>query len=86
MASSRPCIPNPYIPVSVSQMKDRLGEAIVRRIEKDGITAAEIGRRYRSVRAGDISKIRQGDWALFGINRLVAIAETIGVQVEIVVQ
>ncbi|WP_114945890.1 XRE family transcriptional regulator [Microvirga calopogonii] len=82
MASSRPVIPNRYIPVSAARMKDRIGEAIVRRIERDDITAAEIARRYASIRAGDISKIRQGDWAIFGINRLVAIAEAIGVSVE----
>lgn len=83
MARSRNIVPNPNVPMSVVAMKDRIGEAIVKRIEEDKITAAEIGRRYRSVRAGDISKIKQGDWALFGMNRLVSIAETIGLDVEI---
>lgn len=77
--------PNPYTPATARQLKETLGEAITRRITASGTTAAEISRRYKSVRSGDLARIRAGDAELYGLPRLIAIAEALGLVLRVTV-
>ena len=71
--------PNPYTPRSVALMKERIAAEIVATITEKKVTPAEIARRYPSVRAGDLQNLRRGEHDVYGINRLVAIAEALGI-------
>lgn len=68
-----------YTPVSVVRMKDWLAEEIVRVAKRDGLTPADIARRYPTIRRNDFSKIVNGDHQIFGVSRLSAVAEAIGI-------
>lgn len=75
--------PNPYTPVTIRRMKERVASAIVSKMNAHGLSAADMHRRYPSVRAGDISNLRAGDHDLYGLPRLVAMAEAIGISFEL---
>lgn len=85
MGRSFGTIPNPYTPATARQLKETLGEAITRRIAASGTTAAEISRRYKSVRSGDLQRIRAGEAELYGLPRLIAIAEALGLELQVTV-
>jgi hypothetical protein len=64
-------------------MEDHLDALKSRRLSKDSSSSAPgrprlQRRRYPSVRAVDIAAIRRGDHELYGLSRLIAIAETMG--------
>jgi hypothetical protein len=70
--------PNPYTPATVREMKERVATEIVATMDAKGLRAADVHKRYPSVRAGDISNLRAGDHDLYGLPRLIAMAEAIG--------
>lgn len=85
MGKSYGSIPNPYTPLTARRLKEQLGEAISKRIAASGTTAADISRRYKSIRSGDIARIRAGDAELYGLPRLIAIAEALGLEMRVTV-
>ena len=78
-----PTSPNPYLPVDVDRGKDAVGKAIADHIRRTGITAAEASRRYKGIRANDFRNILNEDHRLYGFSRLVAIAESLGLRVDV---
>lgn len=75
--------PNPYTPVTVRRMKEQVATEIVATMDARGLCAADVHRRYPSVRAGDISNLRAGDHDLYGLPRLIAIAEAVGLSFKL---
>lgn len=88
MGRTVPSIPNPHTPRSASEMKDVLGEAIARKIRSDatGTTVVAALKRYKSLRAGDVANVLSGDHQLYGINRLLAFSEALGLDVRVEVR
>lgn len=78
-----PSIPNAYVCATVDRAKDVVGEAIAKCLREKPLTAPEINRRYPGIRAGDIQKMLAGDHRLYGLNRLFAFAEALGVEVKV---
>lgn len=78
-----PSIPNAYVCASVDRAKDVVGEAVARCLRETALTAPDINRRYPGLRAADIRHILAGDHRLYGFNRLCAIAEAVGIRVEV---
>lgn len=85
MGKSFGSIPNPYTPATARRLKEQLGEAITKHIAASGTTAAEISRRYKSIRSGDLQRIRAGEAELYGLPRLIAIAEAMGLELKVTV-
>jgi len=75
--------PNPYTPVTVRRMKESVATAIVSTMDQRGLKASDVHRHYPSVRAGDISNLRAGDHDLYGLPRLIAIAEAVGLSFKL---
>lgn len=61
-----------------------LAAAIREKIQREKIATADIARRHTSIRAADIASIMRDDHN-FGINRLHAIAEAIGLRARLVI-
>jgi hypothetical protein len=76
-------VPNPYEPRSASEMKERLADAIIAKVDSDRLSAAEISKRYSSIRAGDVQNLRRGEVYRYGIYRLLSFAEAVGVKASI---
>ncbi|MBB4064061.1 hypothetical protein [Gellertiella hungarica] len=74
-------IPEPYKCVTASEIEDAMAAAILDRIEQRGLTAAEISRRYPSIRSGHIAKLQRGD--MLGFRMLSALTEAVGLRVNI---
>ncbi|SEQ87991.1 hypothetical protein SAMN05216548_108183 [Faunimonas pinastri] len=83
MGGSTPILPNRYQCVSAQAAKDVIGGALANAIQARRLKPSQVAASYSRIRAGEVGKILDGDWQVFGINRLMAIGEALGVQVEI---
>lgn len=75
--------PNPYTPATIRGWKEIVATRIVATMDERGLRAADVHKRYPSIRAGDISNLRAGDHDLYGLPRLVAMAEAIGINFKL---
>ncbi|MBY5684813.1 hypothetical protein HFO32_22075 [Rhizobium leguminosarum] len=73
---SYPHTPNKHIPRSSHLIREVLTQGIVNAIDSTGMTAEEIRQRYRTFRRGYVRELRNG--APFGLDRLLAICESVG--------
>lgn len=78
----RPTRPEAYSPESVERLKELLADALEREIRIRDIKPAQIQRLVPAIRRADVTAITSGDGAGFGIKKLAAIAEAVGLRVE----
>jgi len=78
-----PCIPEPYKSVTAFTIEEDLGRAILSFIDAKGLTAIDIQKRYASIRAGHIAKLRRGETLNFKM--LSSIAEALGLTPRLVI-
>ena len=71
-----PCIPEPYKSVTATAIEEDLGRGIIAHLDARGMTAVDVSRRYPSIRAGHIARLRRGE--PLGFRMLSSIAEAIG--------
>ncbi|WP_279482232.1 hypothetical protein [Aureimonas sp. SK2] len=84
MSKTTPTIPDKYTPRQALRDREVLAAAIREKIQREKIATADIARRHTSIRAADIASIMRDDHN-FGINRLHAIAEAIGLRARLVI-
>ncbi|NKL63287.1 hypothetical protein [Rhizobium leguminosarum] len=70
------CIPEPYKSVTATTIEDDLGRAVIEHVDARGITAVDIQRRYSTVRADHLARLRRGEPLNFRV--LSAIIEALG--------
>lgn len=83
MGAWRPTTPSKYSPDSARRMKEELGDAILAHMRRHNLTSIDIYRRYKSVRPADIREIEAGGASFYGLNRLLAICEALGIRAEL---
>lgn len=84
MVRTTPTVPEKYTPRQALKDREVLAAAIRERIQRDKIPTSEIAKRHTSIRAADIAALMRDDHT-FGINRLHAIAEAIGLRASLVI-
>lgn len=84
MSRTTPTVPEKYTPRQALRDREVLAAAIRDKIQRERIPTSEIARRHSSIRAADIASILRDDHN-FGINRLHAIAEAIGLREKLVI-
>lgn len=80
--------PEPYRPRTYQHWQELLTEALAEHIATKSITASDIAKRYRTVRAGHLKALRigafcKGDEHLHGLKMLLSLAEATGLPVEL---
>lgn len=69
-----------YTPPEVHAWKNEIADAIIEKIKKDGLTAAQLAKDYPTIRACHIHRLMEGQ--LPGLNQIIFIARAAGVKVR----
>lgn len=81
--ASRAITPSKYTPKTAMVFKDRIGEAIVGHIAREKLAPVDVYQKYPSIRPRDLDQIRRGNVELFGLCRLIAVCEAIGLPLDL---
>ena len=86
MGSYRPKQANPYVPDTVNRMKQSLADAISTELNRRNCSTTELRPYIPSIRKGHLNDFQQGVGSFYGISRLVAIAEALGLRPDIIIK
>lgn len=74
-------IPTPWKSATAQAIEDAMSEAVIGHIDERGLTAADIFRRYPSIRLEHLQKLRRGE--PLGFRMLAALVEATGARINI---
>lgn len=78
-----PLIPEPYTPWSYVGMQEYLSDELARHIEKEGLTASDIARRWPTCRAWHLRTLYDEESKKLGVKMLLSLAEATGLKVDL---
>jgi hypothetical protein len=81
-----PLIPESYTPLTYRGMQETLSGALAEHIERHGLTAGQIAKRWATCRAGHLRALSDPELEPLGVKMLLALAEASGLKVEVKVR
>ena len=79
-----PLIPDPYVPLSYRSFQEQLSEHLADYIDRKGLSAGEIAKRWPTCRLSHLARLRSDEEPL-GMKMLLALAEATGLRVQLTV-